>query len=159
MIKDRLDGLIANAMRAKDTVGLKVLRLIKSEFQKFETTKNNKGVLNTIDDASEIRILKKMLTQWEEETSLFEQAHRDTSSSIAENNYLRNLIPSEPSIEEQRFGVKQIIEAYMLGLPIEERRGMKHLGSIMKIVKGHYPTIDGKMVSDTYKQMIGHDDN
>ena len=72
-----------------------------------------------------------------------------------ENNYLKSLIPEEPSSEEQESLARQIIEAYLTGLPIEERRTMKHLGAIMKIIKDTYPCIEGKMVSEIYKKVIG----
>ena len=155
MIKEKLDTLIANAMKAKDNSKLKVLRLIKSEFQKFETTKDNKGNLNVLSDANEIKILKKMYTQFIEETEAFRKAGRDVTEMEIENIYLKSFIPAEPSSEEQESLTRQVIEAYMAGLPIEERKGMKHLGSIMKIVKNTYPAIEGKMVSDIYKQIIG----
>ena len=58
MIKEKIDGLIAEAMKAKDSSKLKVLRLIKSEYQKFETTKDNKGNLNILDEGNEVKILK-----------------------------------------------------------------------------------------------------
>lgn len=156
MIKENLNTLIADAMKSKDQVKLKVLRLVKAEFQKYETTKDNKGNLNSLDsEAKEIKILKKMLSQWEEETMLFEQAHRDTSTLIKENNYLKSLIPKEPSKEEQEASIKQIIETYLKNIPVEERKNMKHLGAIMKIVKSECPSAEGKNVSTVYKNMIG----
>ena len=155
MYKEKIDTLIANAMKAKDNSKLKVLRLIKSEFQKFETTKDNRGNLNILSDANEIKILKKMYTQFTEETEAFKKAGRDVSLMEVENIYLKSFIPAEPSSEEQESLTRQVIETYLTGLPIEDRKGMKHLGPIMKIMKDTYPTIGGKMVSDIYKQIVG----
>ena len=155
MYKEKIDTLIANAMKAKDNSKLKVLRLVKSEFQKFETTKDNKGNLNVLSDANEIKILKKMYTQFTEETEAFRKAGRDVTKMEIENNYLKSFIPEEPSSEEQESLARQIIETYLTGFPIEERRTMKHLGAIMKIIKDTYSCIEGKMVSEIYKEVIG----
>ena len=46
MLKENIDGLIKTALLNKKKADLKVLRLIKSEFQTFETSKDNKGKLN-----------------------------------------------------------------------------------------------------------------
>ena len=154
MIKDKLDSLITEAMKAKNSIKLKVLRLIKSEFQKFETTKDNKGNLNVLNEANEVKILKKMVSQWEEETKMFEQAHRDTSTLKLENDYLKSFLPKEMAADEQITFIKGIIDTYLKGLPIEERSTLKHLGAIVKIVKNIYPSIDGKLISDTYKEML-----
>lgn len=155
MIKEKINGLIAEAMKAKDSSKLKVLRLIKSEYQKFETTKDNKGNLNILDEGNEVKILKKLYAQFTEETEAFKKAGRDISEMEIENNYLKSLIPEEPSSEEQESLARQIIETYLTGLPIEERRTMKHLGAIMKIIKDTYPCIEGKRVSEIYKKVIG----
>lgn len=151
MIKENIDSIIAEAMKEGDKSKLKVFRLIKSEYQKFETAKDSKP----LDDAAEIKILKKMSVQWEEEISMMAKAGRDVSGLTTELNILKSITPEEPSVEEQMQTATEVVEAYLTGLPVEERKTMKHLGAVMKIIKGTYPTIDGKLVSDVYKKLIG----
>lgn len=146
-----IDGLIANAMKSKEEYKLKVLRLIKSEYQKFITSGSGKQ----LDDSNEIKILKKMQKQWKEELEAFIEAGRETFDLTLELKYLETFIPAEMSDEEQRNAALNIINRYLLGLPIEERRTMKHLGAIMKIINAEYPTISGKLVSEIYRVAVG----
>lgn len=150
MIKGTLDTSIAEAIKNKESYKLKVLRLIKSEFQKFETSGKDKS----LDEATEIKILKKMQKQWKEELEAFIEAGRDTFDLTLELKYLETFIPKEMTEEEQKEISKKIIDTYLLGLPIEERKGMKHLGAIMKIINKEYPLINGKIVSEVYRSII-----
>lgn len=157
MYRETIDNLIKTAMLNKKTSDLKVLRLIKSEYQTFSTTKDNKGNLNILDDVAEVKILKKLQKQWKDEYTSFINAGR-TKEALELNTELKvleALIPEEPSREETEVKIKDIIEKYLLGLPIEERTSMKHLGAIMKLVKTDNSMADGKLVSEIYKKTIG----
>lgn len=157
MYRENIDELIKKAMLAQKKLDLKVLRLIKAEYQTFSTTKDNKGNLNVLDDVQEIKILKKLHKQWKDEWQSFIDAGR-TKEALelgAELKTLEALIPAEPSEEETETKIKNVIESYLLGLPIEERKSMKHLGAIMKLVKADNPLADGKLVSSVYKKIIG----
>lgn len=156
MYRENIDELIKKAMLAQKKLDLKVLRLIKAEYQTFSTTKDNKGNLNVLDDVQEIKILKKLHKQWKDEWQSFIDAGR-TKEALelgAELKTLEALIPAEPSEEETETKIKNVIESYLLGLPIEERKSMKHLGAIMKLVKADNPLADGKKVSEIYKKVI-----
>ena len=104
-----------------------------------------------------IKILKKLHKQWKDEWQSFIDAGR-TKEALelgAELKTLEALIPAEPSEEETEAKIKDVIENYLLGLPVEERKSMKHLGAIMKLVKADNPLADGKLVSSVYKKIIG----
>lgn len=152
MLKENIDNFIAELIKNKQSYKVKVLRLIKSEYQKFETSGKDK----VLDDATEIKILKKLQKQWKEELELFNKAGRDTLHLTLELEYLESFLPKEMTEEEQREKAADIIEKYLTGLPIEERKSMKYLGAIMKIIKDNYPTIDGKIVSEVYKKLLGY---
>ena len=157
MYREIIDNLIKTALLSDKRLDLKVLRLIKSEYQILSTTKDNKGNLNVLDNAQEVKILKKMQKQWKEEWQSFVNAHRTTEALElgAELSVLEALIPKEASVEEQKSLAKGVIEIYLKGLPIEDRQSMRHLVAIMKIIRTEYPAIDGKLVSEVYKEMIG----
>lgn len=155
MLRDIIDNLIKTALLNKKKTDLKVLRLIKAEFQTFETSMSNKGVINVLDDAQQINILKKLKKSWEDERDSFKNAGRDVTDFNAEIDVLNALIPSEPSDEEYQTYVKDAIHSYMQGVPVEERKSMKHLGAIMKILKIANPLLDSKKISVIYKEIIG----
>lgn len=157
MYKESIDNLIKTAMLNKNLTDLKVFRLIKAEFKTFSTTRGNNGNLNVLDEAAEIKILKKLHKQWKEEYDSFVTVGRDKEAAELneELKVLEALIPAEPSQEEIESKIKTIIENYLMGLPIEERASMRHLGIIMKLVKAEIPTVDGKLVSSIYKKLTG----
>ena len=155
MLRETIDNLIKTALLNKRKTDLKVLRLIKSEFQTFETSKDNKGNLNVLDDVQEVNILKKLKKSWEDERDSFRDAGRDITELSSEINVLDALIPSEPSDEEYQTYVKDAIHNYMQGVPVEERKSMKHLGAILKILKTANPLLDSKKVSVIYKEILG----
>lgn len=151
MLREQLNDMIALAMKSKQSNKLKVLRLIKSEYQKFITSGNN----SELTDNEEIKILKKLQKQWKEELEAFINAGRDAFDLTLELKYLESFIPKELSEKAQKDIATVVIEKYLKGLPIEERVSMKHLGAIMKIINKEYTGIQGKLVSDLYKELIG----
>jgi len=151
MLREQLNDMIALAMKSKQSSKLKVLRLIKSEYQKFITSGNN----SELTDNEEIKILKKLQKQWKEELEAFINAGRDAFDLTLELKYLESFIPKELSEKEQKDIATVVIEKYLKDLPIEERVSMKHLGAIMKIINKEYTGIQGKLVSDLYKELIG----
>ena len=140
ILKDVLDPYIASAMRNKEDNKLKVLRLIKSEYQKFETSGNGR----VLDEVNEVKILKKLHKQWKEELEAFIEAGRETFALTFEIKYLESFIPKEKSEEEQREDARKIIEKYMNTIPVENRKSMQHLGAIMKIVNKETPMQIGR---------------
>ena len=151
MIREQIDDMIALAMKAGKQHKLKVLRLIKAEYQLYETAAKD----NYLDDVVEIKILKKMQKQWKEELDAFISAGRDTFDLDLELKYLESFIPKERSEEEKKDIATNVIEKYLRELPIEERPSMKHLGAIMKIINKEYADIEGKLVANLYKSIIG----
>lgn len=150
MIKDNLNEMIAETLKAKDSGKLKVLRLIKSEYQKFMTAENAKQ----LDDAAELKILKKLQKQWKEELEAAVQNNRDTFDLTYELKYLETFIPQELTEEEQQRIATEVIEGYLLSLPVEDRKNMKHLGAIIKVINAEHPMVSGKIVSETFRKLI-----
>ena len=150
MIREQIDNMIALAMKSGQYNKLKVLRLIKAEYQKYETAARD----NYLDDAIEIKILKKMQKQWKEELDAFVNAGRDAFDLKLELEYLESFIPKEMSEQEKIDAATFVIEKYLKELPIEDRASMKHLGAIMKIINKEYAGIEGKLVADLYKKII-----
>ena len=147
MLRESLTSLIANAMKSRDNCKLKVLRLIKSEYQKYETSGKDKS----LDDAMEIKLLKKLDNQWKDGVAAFKAADRNTEELEAEIAYLETLLPKELSREEQVEIIDNEIIEYLKAIAIEERISMRHLGPIIKKISSQCPSIDNKLVSEVYK--------
>lgn len=150
MIKEKLDNLILEATQTEDNMKLKVLRLIKSKYLKFISLNG----FNELDDNNEIEILKDMLTSWEEETRFFKAAGKDTTTLEIENKYLETFIPKEILEKERRVIIKDVIESYLKGLPVEKRTSLEYLDNIIKLINNDYVGIDNELITTVYKEVL-----
>ena len=58
MLKENLNKMIMESMKAHDTVRTEAYRAIKTAFMNWQTSKENAG--KTLTDADELQILRKM---------------------------------------------------------------------------------------------------
>lgn len=143
MIRENIDKMIMEAVKAKESVKASVYRLIKNEFLKFTTAKNAKP----LDEAAEISILQKMVKQREESIESYKKANRLDliESEVAEMDVLMDLLPSMPTEEE--------ILAYVNHW-YENGIDKKEMGKVIKELKEKFVGADGKMLSDIVKSKI-----
>lgn len=150
MIMD-IDKKIAEAMKSHDEVALRTYRLIKTEF--VNATKN--GIV--LDDATEIKLLNKMITQHKDSILQYEAGNRTdlAKNEVEELNLLQTLVPAEPTDEEiTACTVKCINEFRKSNLVENEQLSMKHMKQILSMVQLEYPTANGKLVSSILKSKI-----
>lgn len=140
MLHNEIDKLIADAMKSQDSVKLKTLRMIKSEFVKREKD----GIVLT--DVVESNILTKMVSQREEAIAQFKSANRTdlVESEALELEVLKSLAPKQATDEEIITETESII-ANM------ETVSMKDMKNILVEVQKKYPTASGKIVSQVVK--------
>lgn len=144
MLKDSLNGQLALAMKINNRIGVTVLRDIKTAIMNWETAKENVG--KTLTEADEIRILKKLQSQYKETANLCNDGkHQDlVNVSLLQAAYIDQFLPEE--VSEQ--AIRECIESS--GLEFEK----KNMGVLIKYVKGKYPTADGKLVSEIVKTYL-----
>ena len=144
MIKDSLNGQLALAMKINNRIGVTVLRDIKTAITNWETAKENVG--KTFTFADEVRILKKLQSQYKETANLCNDGkHQDlVNDSLLQAAYIDQFLPEE--ISEQ--SIRECIEGS--GLEFEK----KNMGVLIKYVKGKYPTADGELVSEIVKTYL-----
>ena len=136
MIREFLAKMIRDAVKSKNTDDLYVLKMIKAEFLKFETSKGYSK--EQFSEAKEISILQKMYKTWKEEVDLFKGAGRDTDELERRLRILESYIPREASKEE----IQEYIKTYSGEISIKEMR------KILAYVQQKYPTASGKLISD-----------
>ena len=144
MLKDGLNGQLALAMKINNRIGVTVLRDIKTAIMNWETAKENVG--KTLTEADEVRILKKLQSQYKETANLCNDGkHQDlVNDSLLQAAYIDKFLPEE--VSEQT--IRECIEGS--GLEFEK----KNMGVLIKYVKGKYPTADGKLVSEIVKTYL-----
>lgn len=144
MIKDNLNGQLALAMKINNRIGVTVLRDIKTAIMNWETAKENVG--KTLTYADEIRVLKKLQSQYKETANLCDDGkHQDlVNDSLLQAAYIEQFLPEEVSERE----IRACIESS--GIAFDK----KNMGILIKYVKGQYSTADGKLVSEIVKTYL-----
>lgn len=139
-IRNNIDRMIMEAMKAKEKGTAEVFKLIKAEFLNWKTAKNAKP----LDDAAEITILQKMVKQRQDSASQYEAAGREdlVKQERMEIEVLQALLPKIPTKED----IEGYLNDYYLdGVPKAQ------MGQVIKNVKTALPGADGKMVADIVK--------
>lgn len=148
MLKSKLDELISESLKNKDSDKLKTLRLIKTEFVKTEKD----GTV--LDDVAQETIMRKMVKQREDSVKQYLDAGREdlAAGEKTEIEIINSFLPELPSDEE----VIQYIETFLKSFAEEkqEKLTMKYMKDIMSNIKGKYPSADGKLISQTVQNWI-----
>lgn len=138
-----IENLISEATKNK-TPNLGVYRLIKAEFLRWQ--KDNPG--KNFDEATELKILKKMYDQRCESEKIYREAGRDelAETEAQEASYIKEFLPKEVSPEEIILQTKMIIKTEFGGAV-----SMKDMRNILAKVQEIYPGASGKIVSQVVK--------
>ena len=140
MLYEKINELIAVAMKNKETDKVNVLRLIKNEMVK----KQKEGI--SLNEVIEANILLKMVAQREDAIKQFTLANRMDLVENEQNelNIIKEFAPKEVSEEDIINETKRIIET--IGSVT-----MKDMKNILSEVQKKYPTANGKIVSQVVK--------
>lgn len=145
MLLDQLAEQIKDAMRAKDQVKLRALRLIKSALMLLHA---EGGAAPTAED--EMNVLVKMAKQRKDSLSIYEQEGRaDLAQKEQEElDVIAEFLPAQMSKEEVKAALSAIIAS-------TGAQGMKDMGKVMGVagqqLKGK---ADGKLIADCVKQLL-----
>ena len=146
MIKDRIDKLIAEAMK-QSSDRLNVLRAIKTVLVNFE----KEG--NTLTEADEVKLLLKMKAQRQDSIEQYKAAGRHdlADAEARELAVLETFIPAQPSDEDITK-----LATYICDKLIAENGGlsMRDMKQVLSLVQGKYPTATGKVVSQVVKSKV-----
>lgn len=145
MIYENIDKLIAEAMKNHDNIRLSTLRLIKTKFIEYKTSKGAKP----IDEAIEITLLRKMVAERKDAIGLYIAAGRNELAE-KENNEMKiiqEFLPAEVTPEQ----IKEAFNA-VLGTGIEPIK--KNMGLFIRGIKEKLPTADGKSISTYVSQNL-----
>lgn len=138
MIYNNIDKLIAEAMKNHDNIRLSTLRLVKTKFLEYKTSKGAKP----IDESIEINLLRKMVSEREDSVQIYLSAGRNelADKEMKEINIIKEFLPAEVTEE-------QIAEAFKKSLADGVEPIKKNMGVFIRNIKTLLPTADGKTVS------------
>jgi uncharacterized protein YqeY len=147
-LKDQINEDIKAAMRAKDEVGLRALRAIKSAILLAETAEGAKGELTP---EQEIRLLNQQVKQRKDSIASFKAGGRADLAAGEEEELrvIERYLPAALSPQE--------IEAEVAAVIAETgAQSVKDMGKVMKTVTAKLTgRADGKLVSEIVKKLLG----
>ncbi len=138
---------LKNAMRAKDEAALRSLRAIKAAIL---IEKTSEGGGDVISEATEIKMLQKLVKQRRDSLEIFEKNNRE-DMAVKEREELaiiEKFLPKQMSAEELQTEIKAIIE--QVGA-----KTIADLGKVMGVASKQFAgKADGKAISETVKQLL-----
>lgn len=139
-----IDKMIKDAILEKNSAKKEAYRAIKAELLLIVTGKNAPSI---IDEATEIKVIRKLISQREESISMYEANSRQELADMykEQNKYLKELLPPEISKEQ--------IQGTIYGL-YPNGFTKKEMGKVIKSIKDIYPTADTKLIAETVRENI-----
>lgn len=149
-MKDIIDGLIKESMKAKTRTRTEVLRAIKTAFLVHETQKNAKP----LDKATEIAIIKKLRDQRIDNAEQYRMAGRQDLYDIEmqESLILNEFLPEVPDDKVLALGLVEVCA--LQGCEDGPKIPKNKMGVIIKELKAMFPAADGKQISDLVKSCV-----
>lgn len=138
MIYNNIDKLIAEAMKNHDNVRLSTLRLVKTKFLEYKTSKGAKP----IDEAIEINLLRKMVSERMDSIAVYLTANRNDLAEKEQNeiNIIKEFLPAEVTEAQLQKAFNNVLNKGIE--PIK-----RNMGVFIKSIKEELPIADGKTVS------------
>ena len=139
-----IDKMIKEAILEKNSAKKEAYRAIKAELLLIVTGKNAPSIIN---EATEIKVIRKLISQREESISMYEANSRQELADMykEQNKYLKELLPPEISKEQIQ---ETIYGLYPNGFT------KKEMSKVIKSIKEIYPTADTKLIAETVRENI-----
>ncbi|MEO5967784.1 MAG: GatB/YqeY domain-containing protein [Ferruginibacter sp.] len=146
-LEEKVMAKMKDAMKAKNEGVLRALRSIKAEIIKAKT---DPGAGGSIDEATEMKFLNKMMKQRKESVEIFEKQGRNdlASKEKEEMDVIKEFLPEQLSEAEVKEKVAEIIKSQNATSPSD-------MGKIMGIASKELAgKADGKMISTFVKELL-----
>ena len=146
MLVETINKDLINAMKAKDEVGLRAIRAIKSSFLLAGTEIGTKD----ISDEIAIKAMQKMAKQRKDSIDIFLKENRTdlAQKEQEELKVIETYLPASMSKDELISELKKIIE-------LSGALSMKDVGKIMPIaMKQLGSKTDGKSINETLRELL-----
>ena len=149
-MREDIDELIKESMKAKTRTRTEVLRAIKTAFLVHETQKNAKP----LDKATEIAIIKKLRDQRIDNAEQYRMAGRQDLYDIEmqESLILNEFLPKVPGEKVLALGLAEVCA--LQGCEDGPKIPKSKMGVIIKELKAMFPAADGKQIADLVKSYV-----
>lgn len=147
-LTDKLSSELKHAMIAKDTTRLSVIRAIKTEISKEETSPKNAG--RELTDSDVLGLIRRVAKRHEDSISQFLAGKRDdlVKTETAELEVVKSFLPAQLSPEALDLIIGEVVTEF-------NSASKKDMGKMIKRVNELYPgQIDGKTLSARLMQTL-----
>jgi hypothetical protein len=149
-LSQRIDSDLKEAMRARDTIKLSVLRMLKSALKYGAIAKS--GAETELNDTEAAQVIRKQVKQRQDSIESFEKGGRAelAEKEKAELSILNEYLPQPMSADE----ISKVVRETIAEAGATSRAQM---GSVMKALQGKVAgRVDGKVLSaEVQKQLSG----
>lgn len=138
-LEQNIDKIIEESRKVSDTFTLETAKLIKTALI------NNKHSEKSI---SEIEVLRKMTKEREKAIAIYKKANRDDLAlkETKELNYIKKMIPKEPSEQEIEELIAELMEATTLTI--------KDTKDVIADVQSSFPTAQKSTIVKIFKSLL-----
>jgi len=146
-LQDTIDKDIKTAMLAKNEAGLRGLRAIKSALL---VAKTEKGASQYLDEATELKVLQKLVKQRKESAAIYQEQNRPDLYQIEaeEIAVIEAYLPKALAEEEVVAIIRSLIAQ-------SGASGLQDMGKVMGLAtKELAGQADGKLISELVKQLL-----
>lgn len=144
-LKQRIDDDMKSAMRAKESLRLSTLRLLKAAMKQFEIDQQT-----ALDEAGVMSIINKMIKQRRESIKQFQEGNRPelAEKEQQEIDVLSDYLP--PQLDENA-----ISDAVQKAIASSDAKDIKDMGKVMGLLKGELAgKADMGLVSQKVKEAL-----
>ena len=148
-LAQRIDSDLKDAMRAKDTTKLGVLRMLKSALKYSAIEKS--GATGELDDAEMTQVIRKQVKQRQDSIESFEKGGRAELAEKEKNELaiLNSYLPAAMSVEE----IARLVKETIAEVGATSRAQM---GAVMKTLGPKVAgRADGKTLSQEVQRQLG----
>ena len=133
MLRDRLKDALKEAMKAKDEVGLRTLRLILAALKDRDIAARPSGNSDGINEDEILGMLQSMIKQRHDSIEMYNQGSRDdlVAGEAAEIAVITQFLPQQLSDDEVAAAVATIIAE-------TGAESIKDMGKVMGALKSRY---------------------
>ncbi|KKQ92490.1 MAG: GatB/Yqey [Candidatus Woesebacteria bacterium GW2011_GWB1_39_10] len=144
MLTENITKLIADAMKAHDTVRLSTLKLLSSSFNYEKIAKQH-----DLTDNEELNVIRKQAKQRKDSIDAYEKAGRSdlVESEKLELTILQEFLPPEMGEEE----LNQLISDSISQLGAKT---ISDLGKVIGAVKAKAPSVEGGKIAELVKNKL-----
>lgn len=147
-VSDRIDSDIKAAMLARDKVKLEALRAIKAAIILARTDKGGSEILS---EETELKILRKLISQREEAASIYKQQNRQDlyDKEVSEAGFISVYLPAMMSDQDVAAELKKMLSE--IG-PVSPSEFGKVMGMASKRLAGK---AENKVIAAKLKELLG----